>query len=219
VAQVHIAKARDAYAITKTGVRRLILFKVFSPDIPAPYDATVSGACRHPIDREDLMRKSLVAWSFACAILAGGTAQAEMAAPSGPPPYGETINIEQAKKLAAAAAAEAKKNNWFMAISVVGPAGDLVYFEKMDNTQYASVTISQHKARVAATFRRPTKVFEENLAKGPEFIYQLTLDGMIGSQGGIPIIVGGKLIGAIGCSGGTGAQDLQTCTAGVAALQ
>jgi hypothetical protein len=75
------------------------------------------------------MRKSLVAWSLACAVLAGGTvAQAEMAAPSGPPPYGETINLEQAKKLAAAAAAEARKNNWFMAISVVGPAGDLVYF-------------------------------------------------------------------------------------------
>ena len=113
------------------------------------------------------MRKSLVAWSIACTMLAAGTvARAEMAAPVAPTPYGETINIEQAKKIAAAAAAEAKKNNWFMAISVVGPAGDLVYFEKMDNTQYASVTISQHKARAAATFRRPTKAFEENLAKG-----------------------------------------------------
>jgi glc operon protein GlcG len=220
VAGVHIAKRRDALAITKPGVRRQLLFKAFSPAIPAPYDATVSGAHRHPIDREDLMRKSLVAWSFACVVLAAGTAaQAEMATTPGPTPYGETINIEQAKKLATAAAAEAKKNNWFMAISVVGPAGDLVYFEKMDNTQYASVAISQHKARVAATFRRPTKVFEENLAKGAEFIYQLTLDGMIGSQGGIPIVVGGKLIGAIGCSGGTGPQDLQTCTAGLAALQ
>ena len=100
-----------------------------------------------------------------------------------------------------------------------GPAGDLVYFAKMDNTQYASVTISQHKARAAATFRRPTKVFEENLGKGPEFIYQLTLDGMIGSQGGVPLVVGGKLIGAIGCSGGLGPQDLQVCTAGVNALK
>ena len=167
------------------------------------------------------MRRSLVAWSLACAVLTAGTAaRAEMAAPAaGPPPYGETINIEQAKKIAAAAAAEAKKNNWFMAISVVGPSGDLVYFEKMDNTQYASVAISQHKARVAATFRRPTKAFEDNLAKGSEFLYQLTLDGMIGSQGGIPLVVGGKMIGAIGCSGGTGAQDSQTCTAGVGALQ
>jgi uncharacterized protein GlcG (DUF336 family) len=106
-----------------------------------------------------------------------------------------------------------------MAITVVGPAGDLVYFAKMDNTQYASVTISQHKARAAATFRRPTKAFEENLGKGFEFIYQLTLDGMIGSQGGVPLIVGGKLIGAIGCSGGTGPQDLQSCMAGVNALK
>jgi uncharacterized protein GlcG (DUF336 family) len=89
----------------------------------------------------------------------------------------------------------------------------------MDNTQYASVTISQHKARAAATFRRQTKAFEENLGKGFEFIYQLTLDGMIGSQGGVPLIVGDKLIGAIGCSGGSGPQDLQTCMAGVAALK
>jgi glc operon protein GlcG len=169
------------------------------------------------------MRKSLVAWSIACTMLAAGTvARAEMAAPAAPvapTPYGETINIEQAKKIAAAAAAEAKKNNWFMAITVVGPAGDLVYFTKMDNTQYASVTISQHKARVAATFRRPTKAFEENLGKGFEFIYQLTLDGMIGSQGGVPLIIGDKIIGAIGCSGGSGPQDLQTCMAGVAALK
>jgi len=85
----------------------------------------------------------------------------------------------------------------------------------MDNTQYASVTISQHKARAAATFRRPTKAFEDNLGKGFEFVYQMTLDGMIGSQGGFPLVVGGKIVGAIGCSGGTGAQDSQTCMAGV----
>jgi glc operon protein GlcG len=141
------------------------------------------------------------------------------APPSPPPPYGETINLDQSMKIVEAAMAEAKKNNWFLAVSVVGPAGDLVYFAKMDNTQYASVAISQHKARAAATFRRPTKVFEENLGKGPEFIYQLTLDGMIGSQGGVPLIAGGKLIGAIGCSGGTGPQDLQACMAGVNALK
>src|SRR5437660_12340385 len=95
-----------------------------SPRLPPPYDASVRGARRHPTDREDLMRKSLVAWSIACAVLAGGTAaRAEMAAPSGPPPYGETVNIEQAKKMAAAAAAEAQKNNWFMAIQGGGHAG------------------------------------------------------------------------------------------------
>ena len=173
---------------------------------------------------EKPMRRLVVSLFSACAALAisaGAHAQqpAPATAPPTPPPYGESINLDQSMKIVEAAIAEAKKNNWFMAITVVGPAGDLVYFAKMDNTQYASVTISQHKARVAATFRRPTKAFEENLGKGFEFIYQLTLDGMIGSQGGVPLVVGGKLIGAIGCSGGLGPQDLQTCTAGVAALQ
>ena len=164
------------------------------------------------------MRHFVVTMLAACTAFAiGAPAQAQQPAP--PPPYGESINLEQSMKIVEAAIAEAKKNNWFLAISVVGPAGDLVYFAKMDNTQYASVTISQHKARVAATFRRPTKVFEENLGKGFEFIYQLTLDGMIGSQGGVPLVVGGKLIGAIGCSGGTGPQDLQSCMAGVSALK
>src|ERR1700687_1583773 len=163
---------------------------------------------------ETSMRSLVVMLLSACAALViSAGAQAQV--PGGPPapkPYGETINLEQSMKIVEAAVAEAKKNNWFMAISVVGPAGDLVYFAKMDNTQYASVTISQHKARVAATFRRPTKVFEDNLGKGFEFIYQLTLDGMIGSQGGVPLIVGGKLIGAIGCSGGNGPQGFQTRT-------
>jgi uncharacterized protein GlcG (DUF336 family) len=167
------------------------------------------------------MRNLLVTLFLACSpLVISADAQAQQPTPpAAPPPYGETINLEQSQQIVEAAMAEAKKNNWFMAITVVGPAGDLVYFAKMDNTQYASVTISQHKARAAATFRRPTKAFEENLGKGFEFIYQLTLDGMIGSQGGVPLIVGGKLIGAIGCSGGTGPQDLQSCMAGVNALK
>jgi glc operon protein GlcG len=164
------------------------------------------------------MRSLAVMIFSACAALAIAV-PAQAQAPSPPPPYGESINLEQSMKIVDAAIAEAKKNGWFLAVSVVGPAGDLVYFAKMDNTQYASVTISQHKARVAATFRRPTKVFEENLGKGFEFIYQMTLDGMIGSQGGVPLVLGGKLIGAIGCSGGTGPQDLQACMAGVNALK
>ena len=153
-----------------------------------------------------------------CLLIAGSIAAVTPSAaqaPPAPPAYGEPINLELARKAADAAMAEAKKNGWFMAISVVSPSGDLVYFQKMDNTQYASVTISQHKARAAAIFRRPTKVFEDNLGKGSEFIYQMTLDGMIGSQGGFPLAVGGKIVGAIGCSGGTGAQDSQTCMAGL----
>jgi glc operon protein GlcG len=147
------------------------------------------------------------------------TLLATQAIAQAPPPYGETINLEQAKKAAAASQAEASKNGWAMAITVVGPTGDLVYFQKMDNTQYASVTIAQHKARAAATFRRPTKAFEERVSAGGAGVAALTLDGVIASDGGIPIVVGGKTIGAMGCSGGTGAQDGQTCQAGVDALK
>ena len=85
----------------------------------------------------------------------------------------------------------------------------------MDQTQFASIQIAQHKAKAAATFRRPTKVFQDGLAANPANVYLLTLDGVIASEGGIPIMRDGKIIGAIGCSGGTGAQDGQACKAGV----
>lgn len=155
------------------------------------------------------------------AIAFGGVAhaQAPAAAPPPPPAYGEPITLEQAKKAADAAEAEMKKNGWFMAIAVAGPSGDLVYFRKLDNTQFGSIAIAQHKARAAATFRRPTKVFEDRIAQGGAGIAAMTLDGVIGSEGGIPILVGGKIIGAIGCSGGTGQQDGVACTAGVNALK
>ena len=157
------------------------------------------------------------------AVVISGSAFAQAPAPStapaAPPPYGEAISLEMAKKAAAAAMAEAQKNNWGMCIAVVAPSGDLIYFEKMDNCQYASVAISQHKARASATFRRPTLAFENGLAAAPANIYLLTLDGMIGSRGGNPIVVNGKLIGAIGVSGGTGAQDDQCSQAGLAALK
>jgi uncharacterized protein GlcG (DUF336 family) len=153
------------------------------------------------------------------AALAAAPVLAQTAAPPPPPAYGEQINIEQAKKAAAAAAEEAKKINTFMAIAVVSPSGDLVYFEKMDNTQYASIAIAIHKAKAAATFRRPTSSFEERVGQGGVGLTLLTLDGIIASPGGNPIIVGGKLIGAIGLSGGTGAQDNQASLAGVNALK
>lgn len=137
-----------------------------------------------------------------------------------PPAYGEPINLETAKKVAAAAAAEATKRNWQgMCISVVGPSGDLVYFEKHDNCQFASIAISQHKARTAARYRRPTVVFERLLGKGPNFAYLPTLDDVIASRGGNPLVVGGKVIGAIGASGGSGSQDDVVSLAGVAALK
>jgi glc operon protein GlcG len=137
-----------------------------------------------------------------------------------PPPYGEPINLETAKKVAAAAIAETAKRKWdAFCVSVVGPTGDLVYFEKQDNCQYASIEISQHKARTAARYRRPTVVFERLLGKGPFFAYLTTLDGIIMSRGGNPLIVNGKVIGAVGVSGGTGSQDDAISQAGVAGLK
>ncbi len=137
-----------------------------------------------------------------------------------PPPYGEPIKIETAKKAAAGAIAEAKKRNWDgLCVAVVSPSGDLVYFEKQDNCQYASVSISQHKARTSARYRRPTVVFERLLGRGPFFAYLPTLDDVIASRGGNPLVVGGKVIGAIGVSGGTGSQDDVVSLAGVAALK
>jgi glc operon protein GlcG len=139
---------------------------------------------------------------------------------SNPLPYGADINLATAKKAADAAAAEAKKRNWnTFCIAVVDTHGDLVYFERLDNCQFASIQISQHKARTAARYRRPTVVFERLLGKGPFFAYLPTLDDAIMSRGGNPIVVGGKVIGAVGASGGTGSQDDVISQAGVAALK
>lgn len=115
-------------------------------------------------------------------------------------------------KVAAAAEAEAKKHNWKMNIAVVGPGGDLKYFLRMDDAQLASVQISQDKANAAARFRRPTKAFFDAVEGGHSYI--AFLRGVVPSEGGFPLVEGGKLIGAIGCSGGTGAQDGVTCKAG-----
>jgi uncharacterized protein GlcG (DUF336 family) len=137
-----------------------------------------------------------------------------------PPPYGEPINLETAKKVAAAAIAETAKRNWnAFCIAVTNPSGELVYFEKQDNCQYASIGISQHKARTAARYRRPTLVFETLIGKGPYFAYLTTLDDVIASRGGNMLVVDGKVVGAIGVSGGSGAQDNVVSLAGQAALK
>jgi len=135
-------------------------------------------------------------------------------------PYGEPINLETAKKVAAAAVAEAQKHGtWKFCISIVGPTGDLVYFERMDDSLYGSIAVSQHKARAAAKYRRPTLAFEQAVGRGNYFTYLLMLDDVIASRGGNPIIVGGKIIGAIGVSGGSSSQDDTVSKAGVAALK
>ena len=115
-------------------------------------------------------------------------------------PYGPPITLEQAKKAADAAEADARKRNMNMAIAVVEPSGDLVYFRRMDGTQYASIKIAQEKAISAALFRRSSKDFLDRVAKGD--LSPMSLRGAVASAGGIPIVVNGKIIGAIGVSGG-----------------
>ena len=133
--------------------------------------------------------------------------------------YGPNITIETAKKIAAPAIAEARKKNWNMAIDIVENAGDLVYFEKMDDTQVGSVQVAQSKARSAARFKRPTKVFQDALAAGGAGVRILALDGAVPVEGGIPLMSGGKIVGAIGASGGTSEQDGVVAQAAVNALK
>ena len=134
-------------------------------------------------------------------------------------PYGTPLNIDTAKKVAAAAVAEARKNNFSMAIAIVDPSGMLVYFEKMDNTQNGSVNVAIDKARSAALFRRPTKAFQDLVAAGGEGLRMLALQGAVPVDGGLPIIVGGRVVGAVGASGGTSAQDGQVAKVGTDAVK
>ena len=133
------------------------------------------------------------------------------------PGYGASINLESARKVAAAAAAEGKRNGWTVAVAIVDTAGDLVYFERMDDTQVASSHIAQEKARTAVRFKRPSKSFEEALLGGRLAV--LGLPGVTPLEGGIPLIVDGKIIGAIGVSGVTSQQDGVCAQAGVDVLK
>jgi uncharacterized protein GlcG (DUF336 family) len=132
--------------------------------------------------------------------------------------YGSAIRLESAKRAATAAIAEARANNWTMAVAVVDTAGDLVYFEKMDETQTGSVTVAQAKARSAARFKRPTKAFQDSLTATPDGMRILGIEGAVPVEGGVPIVIGEKIVGAIGVSGGTSAQDGQCAKAGIDAI-
>jgi glc operon protein GlcG len=132
-------------------------------------------------------------------------------------PYGAPISLERAEAAIAAAIVEARKHDWKLNVAVVDSGGNLVAFQRMDGAQLASIQIAEHKARTSATFRRETKAFE-NAIQLNNLNYVLTLDGVIASRGGIPLLEGGKLIGAIGCSGASGSQDEVVCRAGAAAL-
>ncbi len=133
-------------------------------------------------------------------------------------PYGTPISLERAQAVINAVVAEAKKRDWKMNIAVVDSGGNLVAFQRMDGAQLASIQIAEHKARAAAIFRRETKVFETGIQVN-NLNYLTTLDGIVASRGGIPLIEQGKLIGAIGCSGGTDSQDEVVCKAGVAVIK
>ena len=131
-------------------------------------------------------------------------------------PYGTPVTLERAQAAIAAAVAESKKRDWKMNIAVVDSGGNLVSFQRMDGAQIASIRIAEHKAQASANFRRETKAFEAGIQSGLNYL--ITLDGVIGSRGGILLMDGGKLIGAIGCSGGTGSQDEVVCKVGAAAV-
>jgi uncharacterized protein GlcG (DUF336 family) len=133
------------------------------------------------------------------------------------PPYGNPITVDQAKKIAAGALAESKKNNWRMAISIVDNHGFPVYFERMEDTQTASIQIALDKAKTAAMFRRPSKAFEDGIAKGRVALLGLT--GATPIEGGLPIMIDGKVIGGIGVSGANADQDAQAAQAGLNALK
>ena len=133
-------------------------------------------------------------------------------------PYGPPISLERAQAAINAVVAEANKRNWKMNVAVVDSGGNLVAFQRMDGAMLASIQIAEHKARAAAIFRRETKIFE-NAIQVNNLTYLMTLDGFIASRGGLPLIEAGKLIGAIGCSGGTDSQDELVCKAGVAVIE
>lgn len=170
------------------------------------------------------MRKFAAGLVAIAAVALAAGASAQQPAPHQPPaaapaavpeqmpfdiPYGSEISLEHAERLISAAEAEARKHHWKMNIAVVGPSGDLVAFARMDGAQLASIAIAQDKAVAAARFRRPTKLFADAMEAGHNYI--LSLRGAVASDGGYPLVEGGRIIGAIGCSGGLGAQDGDTC--------
>jgi len=182
-------------------------------------------------NREDMMRlvvsMTLGAFAFALALAGSATlAQTPTPAPAAPPsaggtpdampfdiPYGQSIGLERAKQVMAAAEAEAKRRNWKMNIAVVDTNGEPVMFERMEGAQIASGSISIGKARTAARFRRESRLFYNAFETGHGYV--ATLDPtLVASPGGFPLVEEGKLIGAVGCSGGTGDQDATICKVG-----
>ena len=174
------------------------------------------------------MRRPILCWLLTALAAAAAPAHAD-APPTNPldavpekipfdVPYGAPIPLARAEAAIAAATAEARRHDWKLNVAVVDSGNNLVAFQRMDGAQLASIAIAEHKAHAAVGFRRETRAFEDGVQLR-QLNYSLTLDGVIASRGGIPLVVDGQLIGAIGCSGGTGSQDEVACKAGAAALR
>ena len=169
--------------------------------------------------------QNLSATALVACLLVSGVAYAQElpdlnAVPNQTPfnfPFGTPISLKEAQALIQAGIAEANKRGWPEDFAVVDPSGDLVAFARMDGAQLASIAIAEHKARTAARYRRPTLAFETGVQKFG-FNYLLTLDDVIASRGGVPLVQDGKIIGAVGCSGGTGSQDQTLCEAAAATI-
>lgn len=169
-----------------------------------------------------MTRQRLVSLAAGGALILGASmasAQQPAAAPPPPPPYGTPITLEQAKKVMAGAEAEAKKNSWNVVMVVLDSGGNLVMLQRMDGAQFGSIEVAREKAYSAVAFRRPTKVFDDALAQGGANLRILRLPGGSPLEGGIPIVVDGKLIGAVGVSGVLSSQDAQIGRAGIDSLK
>jgi glc operon protein GlcG len=160
--------------------------------------------------------------ALACALVVfaatAGSAFAPAFAQSATPPYGPPITLEDAKRAMAAAELEAAKNAWQVAITILDSGGNLVMFHKVDNTQLASITASEGKARTALTFKRPSKALDDAIAAGGAGLRLLAVKDITPLEGGIPLLIDGKIVGAIGVSGALSSQDAQIAKAGAEAL-
>ena len=168
------------------------------------------------------MRRITMTALAACAafVLAGAAHAQQPAAPPPPTAYGPPISLANAKKVMAAAEAEAMKNNWNMVITILDSGGRLVMMQRMDNALLASIAVSEGKARTAIGFRRPSKAIDDAIASGGAALRLLSIEGEgVFVQGGLPIVIDGKAVGAIGVSGATSPQDEQVAQAGLNALK
>jgi glc operon protein GlcG len=192
----------------------------------SPADFAAYCAARAPLDSFRPMLEippMFRIFVFACAFaFSAGTALAQQPAPAPAaapmPPYGPALGLDQAKRVMAAAELEAAKNSWQVAISILDSGGNLVMFHKLDNAQLSAETVSEGKARTALEFKRPSKALDDAIAGGGAGLRLLALKNITPIEGGVLILVDGKIVGAVGVSGALSSQDAQVATAGAAAL-